>query len=336
MKSLKDVLRGLEKAFDARAYLERFSYKDHGDNVSVTCPLCGRDDKLWVLVTGGLDRPPGTWICYYCDEAGGPLSLVKLLENCDLFSAAALMKEFSVATDRSGDVHAAVEKILAALPQETAAIEEPECELPPGFVLADEALSLPRYFTQRGISRALAVRHGLGFCASGPWKNRLIVPVYRAGRLAWFLGRWMAKKPPRGKKKYLNSPGARSSEDLYAIEHAAGRRRVVLVEDVFSSMKQGAGVVATFGTHFSRRQLALLAETDAEEVVVAWDPDALEKAWELAMSLSTLWRVRVAELPGVDPDEMDRPSFRRLVASSPAVDGASALSGLVRARLGVS
>lgn len=339
--SFRDIVRKLEARFDARRYLERFERKEHGARWSLTCPECEKDDKLWVVVgddiaaKDGSARPPGTWICFYCDEFGGALDLIRLLEDKSLFSALEVLREFSGEPERTGDIAAMVERIFAEVPEAEPIKEEP-CFLPEGFTAAklDYRFPIPTYFSERGIGRVDAVRRGLGWCSHGKYVNRLVVPVMRGGELQWFQARWMKKTPPEGVKKYLNSSAGHASLDLYGVDLWRRCRRVILVEDVFSSIWVGRGALGTFGTHFSQAQLALLAETEAEEIVIMWDPDALDKAYDLAKTLSEIWTVRVIHLPiGKDPDDIPQSAGQALIEETVPLDYRTTFSKSIRARL---
>lgn len=330
------ISAALEAGFDVKAYLVTKDAQETGDNWLLRCPEC-EQLKLYVLVKEAGGRKPGTFICFKCDESGGPLDLVRLLEGCDLFTAIGVLKEFSLRRDRPDDLRAAVERALAAVaPAEEAEEGEPQ-PLPEDFIAIGKAGLIPKYFGERGIDREVARKHGLGYCTFGRYRNRLVVPVYRAGVVRWWLARWMAKSPPAGHKKYLNSPGAAASRHLYDFDRQRAQKRIVIVEDCFSKIWMGDGVVATFGTHFSRQQLSLLASSQAEEVIVMWDEDAIDKAWELARALSEVWQVKVAQLPkGKDPDDMPREAAWDLVDSAIPVEERSAFSNSVRSRLAKS
>lgn len=332
--SFRDVVASIEKDFDARRYLERFEYKEHGDNWSLECPVCGKKDKLWVLVGEKKDRPPGTWLCFYCDEAGTAFDLIGRLEGENVLRTIDILKEFSTDEGDTSSLADVVERAFRGLPEPSEPLAVDPCFLPESFTPVEVGKEAPSYLRERGISKREGQRRKIGWCSHGRYANRLIVPVYRGNQLRWFQGRWMASKPPSGVKKYLNSIASHASEDLYGIELLADKKRVVLVEDVFSAIHVGPGAVATFGTHFSQTQLSLLARTAANEIVVMWDPDALEKAYALAERLSEVWLVRVIVLPkGKDPDDLPREELRSLIAKSVPLGCGDVFRETVRAKL---
>ncbi len=335
-KTIRQAVDGLERRFDARRYLEQFEPKGSEDNLQIECPKCGKA-KLYVYVAeDDPEKHPGTWICFSCSDSGGALDLVRLLEGGSLFQAVEILKEHSTDLDRTQDLGKAFENAVrdrfeSASPQKAERGEEP---LPEGFVPCTKSDVMPSYFYERGVGRLDAVRRKLGWCENGYFSNRLIVPVYDGSTRVWFQARWMAKVPPFGKKKYLNSKNSDKRRDLYGIDLWRRCRRIVLVEDVFSAMWLGQGAAATFGTDFSREQLSLLASTEAREVVVCWDEDALDKAHALAGKLSELFKTSVAALPrGKDPDDLPKAEVWRLIEEAPAADSFSAFEGAARTKM---
>jgi DNA primase len=99
-------------------------------------------------------------------------------------------------------------------------------------------------------------------------------------------------------------------------------------------MAVGARGVATFGTSISQGQLELLLLSDAEELVVLWDRDALNKAWDLVESLSEHWRIRIATLPDArDIDEHSPEDRKKIVSQAKLVSPMDAWARKVRHQL---
>lgn len=315
--------RALVRSFDITAYLKGKdpSLKKSLPNVYIRCPVCEKDEKMWVVVMD-FKRPnketgepelvrAGSWICYYCGKGQRDdlIGLIERMEDCERFEALEILyaevhKKKGVEETSLRDVVndalfgvADDEELEMSQPVELQRMELPEEYWP--ITLDNE---MPPYFAERGISRARAVKHRLGYCASGKYKNRLIVPVYdEAGEQVFFVARYMQAKPPlrkclacyglgkwqgvqcakckgKGKvalKKTLYPIGARPKQVLYGLADAANASRVICVEDVFSRMHLGAGCVALFGTEMSPAQLQLLIKnTSATELVLLLDRDA--------------------------------------------------------------
>lgn len=336
--SFKGAIGRLEKNFDAAGYLSKFEpTKGDEENWQIECPDCGKR-KLYVLVKERDGKPPGTHICFSgdCGYAGGPLSLVRRMEDLDFLQGLETLREYSVGADREKDLRKAMIAAFSALPEPeaTAADDEQEEALPETFEPVRMGRKRPRYFTERGVSYRAAVYYGLGWCPGGYYANRLIVPVRKKGRLSWFLGRWMGPGAPPNGKKYLNSAASHASRTLYGFDQARGIKRAIVVEDVFSKICLGKSALATFGTQFSRKQFELLGQLDVDEVVLCWDRDAIDKAWDLAEKIDEVVKTRVAELPDArDPDELGREATLRVVDRAQSFSSSSSLRGAVASRL---
>jgi hypothetical protein len=351
-------LRAIDRAFDVEQYVLHLQpdAQRSGGNLVVTCPKCDKP-KFWVLTVDRDDVPAGTWRCFAqeCSDSGRTaLSLVRRLEDCDTFHALELIAKYQKGNQPLIDLRKLVEDRLAG-EVEVWSDDDVKVDLPDEFVpvRADHRRrDLPAYFAERGIGPKKALRHGIGWCEDGYFRDRMVIPVTREGEVAFFVARYMARRPPlcRGPrlpclrcggstehkrlKKTLYPKGAKPGRYLYNYDRARHCRVVRIVEGVLDAVHVGRSAVATFGTNLSQYQLELLMRTAAEEVVIMWDRDAVDKARELALRLSDLWRVRVVELPDArDPDEHAIDDLLAMERASPVMDASAARRAYVVSRL---
>ena len=110
------------------------------------------------------------------------------------------------------------------------------------------------------------------YCTEGRYKERLIIPYRKNGKLVYFQGRSYTDRQP----KYLNPStehGIKSSNLLYPFETDA--QYVVVCEgplDAISLKLQGVNATCTQGTNVSREQMRQLREFGGS-LVVAYDND---------------------------------------------------------------
>lgn len=341
--------------------------KKYGSNeYAIDCPICGPEgfrEKLWVNVE------KRTAVCYYCQKGYDVVGLVRLLEDCNLLRAIEVLKDHTAGV--SVNLRQEVDRVLKALSKDDSEedvdrVVLPTVTLPRSFVPAYDADKLPSYFKERQITRSRAIRYDLGWAEDGFYRNRLIVPVVQEGRLVTFHARYMQKKPPittcescggegkidgdvcshcdgtkRSKPKKVRYPkGSKTSYMLYNFDRSRRCKRIVIMEDTFSTMALGTGRitggVGSFGTSISPHQLAMLLTTDAEEIVFMWDEDAIDKAHEEAERLAEFWTTRVVELPNSkDPDDYpypQRPHLIELVNGAKAT-GRARFAARVKARM---
>ncbi len=350
--------RAIDRAFDAERYVlsKQPDAQRSGGNLVVTCPRCEKP-KLWVLVVDRDDVRSPAWQCFSgeCGDAGRTaLSLVRRMEDCDTFEALELIAKFQKGNQPIIDLRRLVEDRLSG--EVEVWTEEGELvPLPDEFIAVrpDHARSdLPAYFRERGIGPKKAVRHGIGWCEQGFFKNRMLVPVTRGSDVVFFVARYMAKLPPRCRrpdlpcrlcggtdahkrlKKTLYPKGAKPGRYLYNYDRARTCKTIRIVEGVLDAIHVGRSAVATFGTSLSQYQLELLMRTSASEVVIMWDRDAIAKARALALRLADLWKVRVVCLPDErDPDEHTLEALAEMERSAPVLDMSGARRQYVLGRL---
>lgn len=321
----------LVKYFDLQSYIEPYTPKKYGDNeYAIHCPMCDKDEKLWVSLSKRVA------ICYFCDKGYDVPGLIRLLEDTtNTLKVIEVLRTYN--NTSSLHLRHEVESVFRSLQEaggEWVNEELPEIALPEGFKPAFKHQKLPPYFTERGISLKRAIAYDLGWTRTGFYENRLIVPVTQDERLVTFHARYMQKRPPKGVKKVRYPKRTKTSRMLFNIDRARNEDRIVLCEDVFSAMTVGRAGVGTFGTSISKYQLALLLGTSAREIVLMWDRDAVDKAYEQADRLADHWTVRVVELPDDrDPDEYARHEVRAMVDRAKATRGARLFGQRVRARL---
>jgi hypothetical protein len=350
--------RAIDRAFDTERYVldAHPDAQRSGGNLIVTCPRCEKP-KLWVLVVDRDDVRSPAWRCFGqdCGDAGRTaLSLVRRLEDCDTFQALEQIAKYAKGNQPIVDLRRLVEDRLSG-EVEVWSDEGELIPLPDQFipVRADHKRSdLPPYFAERGIGPKKALRYGLGWCESGYFRNRLVVPVTRGDDVVFFVARYMKNRPPLCKagelpctrcggsdahkrlKKTLYPKGAKPGRYLFNYDRARHCPTIRIVEGVLDAVHVGRSAVATFGTSLSQYQLELLMRTAAEEIVIMWDRDAIGKARELATRLADLWRVRVVELPDArDPDEHTREALREMERSASVLDLSGARRSYVIGRL---
>lgn len=347
--------KALDRAFDTERYVLNV-FPDavrSGPNLIVQCPRCEKE-KLWVLIVDRDDVRSPAWQCFSgdCGDAGRTaMSLVRRLEDCDTFRALELIVKYQKGNEPIIDLRRLVEDRLQG---KIEMWSKPPATVP----LPDEFIAygrdVPRlpYFVERGIGPRKAHRYGIGWCDDGYFRNRMIIPVHSGDDVVFFVARYMKKKPPLCKadklpctrcggtdehkrvKKTIYPKGAKPGHYLFNYDVAKHEPVIRIVEGALDAVALGKSAVATFGTTLSQYQLELLMRTAAKEIVIAWDPDAIDKARELADRLSDIWAVRVVELPtGKDPDEISREEFAELEARAPALDTSGARREYVLSRL---
>ena len=176
-------------------------------------------------------------------------------------------------------------------------------KLPQGFTLfKDSSLVYPvrrqayNYLKQRGITDDIIEKYGIGFCDSGTFSGRIIVPSYDSeDELTYFIARsW----DPNTRAKYKN-PEAEKDIIIFNESLIDWSKDIYLCEGVFDSFFL-PNSIAMLGKHMSELLLNTLYDKAKGNIIIAIDGDAYKDAVRLYEELNggTLYgKIKVLKLP---------------------------------------
>ena len=270
-----------------------------GGEIRGTCPFCGSDSRAPFAV----NADSGAWCCFACDERGGPVELVMRLADLPWGDAKDLLA--------SGDWY---ERGYVLLDDPA---PRPDIELPNEFYpLASDTSSSAEpyrlYAHRRGIPDELLHRYAIGYCATGRYARRLVVPVFQSEMLVSFVARSIDE---HARLKVLTADGAQQGACLFNVDGVRGLKRVVVVEGVFDALVIPEIAVATFGKRMSDAQAALLLRAGVRHVTFAYDADAAQSNQLMARRFSLTFDADVVVLPdGEDPSSLGRERMLSIIA----------------------
>ena len=138
----------------------------------------------------------------------------------------------------------------------------------------------------------------------GPYKFRIIAPIYLNGQLISYQGRDITGKQELRYKACAKEKEVRDHKtSLYAVDLVPGNR-VVAVEGIADVWKLGPGSAGLFGTSYTQAQVYLLNSFDFIFILFDNDDEAQERAEKLAWSLSALGS-KSEIITGLDTDPGD-------------------------------
>ena len=159
------------------------------------------------------------------------------------------------------------------------------------------------YLKNRGISDEIIKNNNIGFCHTGNFKGRIIIPSYDDNfNINYFIGRSYYKY---SKNKYMNSdvPKKEIIWNEYKIDWD---EKIYIVEGVFDSLFL-PNAIPLLGKELSDNLLIKLYKNAKKDIVVILDPDAylnLEKIYNQLNCGNLMGRVSVVKLIG-DKDIAD-------------------------------
>ena len=164
------------------------------------------------------------------------------------------------------------------------------------------------YLYKRGITDEDIIKYNIGYCDSGLYSNRIIVPSYDSnGRLNFFVGRDFYS----GKMKYKNSP---TSKDIIGFDIFINwDEPIILCEGVFDAMAFKRNAIPLFGKTAPKSLQKKIIEFGVKTLYLALDNDAMSDTIKITeMFLSEGIDVKIMVLKDKDPSEL---GFEKLLKS---------------------
>lgn len=270
-------------------------FEEEGNNVSpgwigvYNCPYCGdRSNHLGFNINTGnfhcfVCKAKG-WVYDYLERAQG-LSRAQCKAMCHGYFTGAPIDSLRLNTTRPSTL-----------------------ALPPGAT-KDFPQYFEDYLINRGYGQEVIQRFDLyagGY--SGPFRYRIIIPVYQDERLVNYLGRDITGQLSSRYKNCKNELAVVHSKScIYNIDQAS--KRVIICEGPTDVWRMGSGAVCTLGTTFTNDQVRAIKKAGVLQAAVLFDPGP--KSQKLANELATaLDMVGIESVVyrmegGKDPGELD-------------------------------
>lgn len=140
-----------------------------------------------------------------------------------------------------------------------------------------------KYIKDRGITDRMIKKYDIGYCPSGEYHNRIIIPSYdRNNVLNYFIARSFNKKifP-----KYKN-PEAEKSEIIFNERFLNFDSTIYLVEGVFDHLVI-PNSIPILGKYPTKKLKLMLHKYARANIVILLDSDAIEDATEIYKELNT-------------------------------------------------
>jgi len=292
----------------------------NGQDISVVCPLCKAKKsetyskkKLVIRVSDGLSH---CWVCDYSSK-----NLVHLVKTVN----PSYLKEY-ISTFLNSDQISSHEYSSS---HQTQLQQEQELKLPDGFKLlaleTDEASwhvkSLQKYLKTRLSNYERDVWYWkLGYCdfSVKEYRNRIIIPSFDSeGKMNYFTGRHIKGYNP----KYRNPDVPRENVVFNEI-NIDWTKELTLVEGPFDLVKCNDNATCVLGSSLNQ-DFVLFQKivSHGTPVLLAYDPDAIHKALELAKTFSEYGiETRVMIFPegskAKDVGDLSRSQFNKLSSSA--------------------
>ena len=253
------------------------------------CPFCNHyKPKLEVNILKSV------WHCWVCDKKGR--SLFTLLKG--MRATKAQFDELSGLVDDKPRKFIKDDKTIVKLPEEFKPMWEKSSN--PFY---KNALS---YLRRRGITHEDILKYNIGYCESGLFSNRVIIPSYdENGKLNFFVGRDIYDSP----MKYKNSS---TTKDVVGFELFVNwDEPIVLCEGPFDAIAIRRNCIPLFGKQILKSLKRKIVENKVSKIYISLDTDAISDSLKMVEEfMNHNIDVYFVKLTEKDPSDL---GFRRMV-----------------------
>ena len=158
------------------------------------------------------------------------------------------------------------------------------------------------YLKMRGIQSPDVLKYNLGYCKTGRYRNKIIVPSYdKTGKLNYFIARSYEKD---SFLKY-DAPAINKTEIVGMEYFINWNVPVILCEGVFDAIAIKRNAIPLFGKSIPKALMLKLVESQIKTIYLALDKDALREALLYSQTLLDHGKeVYLIELDGKDPSDL--------------------------------
>lgn len=270
-----------------------FPYK-HGWLRVPVCPYCGRQEKM------GINLSMYRTNCFRCNEHPNPAQMVMDIEKLDTWPELVHFLD----SGEFNELEFHDEKVELA--------EKKPVYLPDGFINikygnSQLAKSIRGYIKKRGFDIDTLSKHGIGYCNEGKLFGYLIIPFYYGNELRYYNARNVIGTGPRYNNPNKDLTGLGKEFLIYNHDALNMFRSVYLCEGAINALTMGERGIATMGKAVSAYQVNEIIKSACERIIILLDPDAKDKAINLALKLVHHKLVKVVFLPdGYDVNDLTK------------------------------
>jgi DNA primase len=250
------------------------------------------------------DKGQNPWECWVCQTRGRTIY--------------SLLKQLKTPKDTANEILKYVPRGSQIEYKQLSIVELPK-EYQPLYSASTTSVVanlVKKYLYERGLSDNDFIKYGIGYCNTGEYGGRVIIPSYStSGTLNFFVARSFDGN-------YFKYKNPEVSKDVIFFENLINwNAPIILCEGVFDAISIRRNAIPVLGKSLSSSLWKKLLTGTLTDIYIALDTDAQTQALEIAEKLLAAgFRVFLIELPGKDPSEMGFKEFTKLVQNATELD----------------
>lgn len=274
-------------------------------NYSFFCPNCNHQKpKLEVNLN------TGSYQCWICGTQGFRGKSIKSLFN-KIKATPEHIRELALVLPSSKSFKAQESFNLIFLPKEFIPLSVEGLDNKYNNILLNQA---KKYANSRNITNQDILKYNIGFCPSGPYENRLIVPSYdENGILNYFIARDFTENLSQ---KYKNPPV--KNEDVIGMEFFINwKQPIILCEGMFDALTIKRNCIPLFGKNISVALMKKIVTSEVKKIYIALDQDALKDALRYCEEFMNYGKeVYLVQLDGKDASSIGFENFLNTIENT--------------------
>jgi len=280
-----------------------------GDEHLFACPYCKHHKNKF-----SVNIEKNVYKCWLCDARGK--NLYRLVRRFGTFSQQEVWKQLT------GKVQDLSDFDLLFIEESKEERKESELEIPEGFhsltsaITTRSAKSALKYLKNRDVDESDILRWKIGYCKSGEFKNRIIIPSFNIdGNLNYFIARTFTEDY----RRYMNPPVSR--DIIFNELYVDFDEEITIVEGAFDALKTKNSIPILGSTIRETSKIFKKIIENDTPVLLALDPDVKKKS-EAIKRLFLKYGIEIREVQyedGRDMGDLSKEEAAELSKSAPFI-----------------
>lgn len=268
------------------------------------CPYCGKDKKF------GINIEDNRAHCFSCEHKSGIFKVIIDYEHLKTYQDV-----YGVINAYDGVGYVPIPKTVE---ERISNLELPEEFRLVGIYDSQVAKIVEKNLKRRGFKIQELMRAGVGYCASGKYGGRIIIPYYHAGNLIYFNARKFIDLGEKFKNPTETECGIGKSNIIYNIDALYLYDTVRLYESATNCLTMGNNSIGTGGKSLSVWQKNTIISSPIEGIIIGLDDDAYYEGIKLAMDFSRHKKTKLIRFPeGLDANKLGKKATKELENGTP-------------------
>ena len=276
------------------------SHKRARDNYAFHCPFCNhRKPKLEInMHTNEEGKNP--WECWVCQTKGRTIR--------------SLLYQLKTPKDEAQNILKYLPKGAQIEFKQLSIVELPK-EFQPLYSASENSVVanlVKKYLYERGLTSNDFIKYNIGYCTSGEYGGRVIIPSYsESNQLNFFVARTYDGN-------YFKYKNPEASKDIIFFENFINwNTPIVLCEGVFDAISIKRNAIPILGKSVSSSLYKKIITSSVKDIYIALDNDAKDRAVQIGEQfLNQGKRVFIVNLSDKDPSEMGFKAFTEYIQTA--------------------